>query len=375
MLDDGPRQRCCGPQHFEGAQVWQAVVRDGRGALLLVCACYQGFTLLAGRLLIAAPRHRQLLARVRSCRARIAVLAAGSGGDPLRGAELAVVTDLLDGAESPAGRRTAGRAVPGAPVTTMSLSKLAAGWRSLHGAERRLLLLEAGEETEARVRTVRLRLVATGLPADASLAAELAAASTAPGGAARPLLVAATELLDDREDGAAEREYEQQRVALWLAATGLGVVLVVGLVFGNGPTLLVGALGGFLSPLVGAVRSQRPSPRGVPVLAPVGGALAAVGGLLLVRTLADPRLGLLGEVFLENSWGAPARPIALAIALLSGLSGGAFARLALAAAGRPDTAPGRGATPGQGAVPGRGALVGRDGTAVRSGGPGAGPVR
>ncbi|MER5215820.1 hypothetical protein ABT063_36175 [Streptomyces sp. NPDC002838] len=99
-------------------------------------------------------------------------------------------------------------------------------------------------------------------------------------------------------------------------------------------TMLLGALGGFLSPAIGVMRSQGPSSWGVLVLAPVGGALAAVGGLLLVRMLADPDLNVLGQVFLENSWGAPERPIALAIALLFGFSGTLFSRLALTATGQ-----------------------------------------
>ncbi|MEN8655055.1 hypothetical protein ABCR94_31840 [Streptomyces sp. 21So2-11] len=93
--------------------------------------------------------------------------------------------------------------------------------------------------------------------------------------------------------------------------TGLGAALLIGVVLDHRLTMLVGALGGFLSPVIGVMRSQRPSSWGVLVLAPVGGALAAVGGLLLVRMLADPELNLLGEVFLDNSWGAPAQPIAL----------------------------------------------------------------
>ena len=80
---------------------------------------------------------------------------------------------------------------------------------------------------------------------------------------------------------------------------------------------------------------------GVLVLAPVGGALAAPGGLLLVRMLADPELNLLGQVFLHSSWDAPAQPIALAIALLFGFSGTLFSRLALAATGQLVPASGR----------------------------------
>ncbi|CAM5413106.1 hypothetical protein [Streptomyces aurantiogriseus] len=120
------------------------------------------------------------------------------------------------------------------------------------------------------------------------------------------LVLAAAQRVHELEDSAAERDYDQQRVALWLALTGLCAVLLIGRVLDHRETILLGALGGFLSPVVGVMRSQRPSSWGVLVLAPVGGALAAVGGLLLVRMLADPDLNLLGQVFLENSWGARA---------------------------------------------------------------------
>lgn len=193
--------------------------------------------------------------------------------------------------------------------------------------------LQPPGETTARLRALRLRLAATGLPGDAELAAEIAAAP-ATGPEAAALLGAATEYLHDREDAEAEREYEQQRTALWLATTGLGAVFLIGVTLGHHPTMVLGALGGFLSPVVGVMRSQRPASWGILVLAPVGGALAAVGGLLLVRMLADPELNLLGHVFLDNSWNAPARPIALAIALLFGFSGTLFSRLALTATGQ-----------------------------------------
>ncbi|MFE9844907.1 hypothetical protein [Streptomyces goshikiensis] len=109
-------------------------------------------------------------------------------------------------------------------------------------------------------------------------------------------------------------------------------MLLLGLALDHRLSMLLGGLGGFLSPLLGAMRSQRPTSGGVLVLAPVGGALAAPGGLLLVRMLADPELNLLGQVFLHNSWGAPAQPIA--VALLFGFSGTLFSGLALAATGQ-----------------------------------------
>ncbi|MFJ5631630.1 hypothetical protein ACIQF5_03130 [Streptomyces goshikiensis] len=123
-------------------------------------------------------------------------------------------------------------------------------------------------------------------------------------------------------------------------------MLLLGFALDYRLSMLLGGLGGFLSPLIGMMRSQRPTSWGVLVLAPVGGALAAPGGLLLVGMLADPELNLLGQVFLHNSWGAPAQPISLAVALLFGFSGTLFSRLALAATGQLAPTAGRTARPG-----------------------------
>ncbi|MFJ3879028.1 hypothetical protein ACIPW5_16350 [Streptomyces sp. NPDC090077] len=304
------------------------LVREGRWALWLVCGCYLVVVYITSRGLIAAPRYRHLQARIHDCRARTAVCAAG----PAQGsAALQAVTDRLDRLDR--NGQVVWRLLPRRWVVAIPLSKLAPAWRVLHEAESQLLRLEGPEEIAVRVRALRLRLASDHDPAHRALAAELAAHSGDPA-AGRTLLIAVGEQLAREEDEAFEREYELQRIALWLALTGLGAVLLIGLVLDHRLSLLLGGLGGFLSPLIGVMRAQRPASWGVLVLAPVGGALAAPGGLLLVRMLADPELNLLGQVFLDNSWGAPARPISLAIALLFGFSGTLFSRLALAATGQ-----------------------------------------
>ncbi|GAA3384922.1 hypothetical protein [Streptomyces racemochromogenes] len=304
------------------------LVREGRWALWLVCGCYLVVVYITSRGLIAAPRYRMLQARIHDCRARADVCAAGPGG---RSAALGAVTERLDRLER--NGQVAWRLLPHRWVVAIPLSKLASAWRVLHEAESQLLRLEEPGEITLRVHALRLRLASEPDPTLRPLAAELA---PRPGDAAaeRALLIAVTEQLSRQEDEAFEREYELQRIALWLALTGLGAVLLIGLVLDHRLSLLLGGLGGFLSPLIGVMRAQRPASWGVLVLAPVGGALAAPGGLLLVRMLADPELNLLGQVFLDNSWGASARPIALAIALLFGFSGTLFSRLALAATGQ-----------------------------------------
>ncbi|MFI9810434.1 hypothetical protein ACIHEJ_40265 [Streptomyces sp. NPDC052301] len=244
---------------------------------------------------------------------------------------LTAVTERLDALER--NGQVVWRLLPRHSVVAIPLSKLSAAWRTVHEAETQLLRLEPQEEIALRAQSLRLRLITDPGPVNDRLVRELAE-HHGDVSSERAILVAAMEQLHDTEDTEYEREYELQRTALWLALTGLGAVLLIGLVFDHRLSMLVGGLGGFLSPLIGVMRSQRPSSWGVLVLAPVGGALAAPGGLLLVRMLADPELNLLGRVFLENSWSAPSRPISLAIALLFGFSGTLFSRLALAATGQ-----------------------------------------
>ncbi|MFE6825770.1 hypothetical protein [Streptomyces sp. NPDC057690] len=303
---------------------------DGWG-LELVCVCYLLIVYITSRGLIAAPRYRLLQARLRDCRARAGYLDGTCGdGSPEKAAVAAVAGRLADLEQ---GGTVVWRLSSRHGVIAIPLSKLAAAWRALHAAERRLLGAEPLEEVLAQRELLLIQLAATGDPVDEALAVKLAAAE-AGSTQARALVLAAAQRVHDLEDDAAERDYDQQRIALWLALTGLCAILLIGRVLDHRETMLLGALGGFLSPVIGAMRSQRSSSWGVLVLAPVGGALAAIGGLLLVRMLADPDLNLLGQVFYENSWTAPTRPIALATALLFGFSGTLFSRLALAATGQ-----------------------------------------
>ncbi|MGW4567317.1 hypothetical protein ACWEN3_34670 [Streptomyces sp. NPDC004561] len=311
-------------------------MRDIGWGLGLSCVGYMLIVYITSRGLIAAPRYRLLQARVRDCRARAEALAVLSGDDLTARAELASVTSRLDDLEK--GGTVVWRLSSRFGVIAIPLSKTAAAWRVLHTAERRLLGIETEEEFRVQRQAFRRVLAASAAPEDTALAERLAqdseagAAAAAPG--ARALVLAAAQRVHDLEDTASEQDYEQQRIALWLALTGLCAILLIGRVFDHRETMLLGALGGFLSPVIGVLRSQRASSWGVLVLAPVGGALAAVGGLLLVRMLADPELNLLGQVFLENSWNAPTRPMALAMALLFGFSGTLFSRLALTATGQ-----------------------------------------
>ncbi|WP_091297758.1 hypothetical protein [Amycolatopsis xylanica] len=126
-------------------------------------------------------------------------------------------------------------------------------------------------------------------------------------------------------------ELENQRIALWLAGVGLLFVFTLSLgTHAHQPSLLLGAIGGFLAPLVKINNGQRAASWGVMVLSPVGGALTAIGGLLLVRLLSDDKVNVLGPVLRDNSWEHPTTALALSLALLFGFSGRLFSKLAIA---------------------------------------------
>ena len=116
---------------------------------------------------------------------------------------------------------------------------------------------------------------------------------------------------------------------MWLALVGLWGIIAIGSMFGYLPVMLVGAIGGFLAPIIDA---RNPDPKqatwGVRVLSPVGGALTAVGGLLVVAFLAE--VGVLAGSF-KAVVQQPPSTTALALALLFGFSGRLFSSMAITA--------------------------------------------
>jgi hypothetical protein len=145
------------------------------------------------------------------------------------------------------------------------------------------------------------------------------------------------QLCDANEKAHLRAELDSERTAIWLLLVGLLGITGIAAAFNHETTMLVGAVGGFLSPTVESLTSRdaRSSSWGIMILSPVGGALTAIGGLLLVGLLSADGVGLLGEVF-TNSWGNPNSVVALALALLFGFSGQLFSRPAISAASQLD---------------------------------------
>ncbi|MEU5260374.1 hypothetical protein [Amycolatopsis sp. NPDC021455] len=132
-------------------------------------------------------------------------------------------------------------------------------------------------------------------------------------------------------------------MAVLLTAMGLAGIVLTACALGHPLILLLGAMGGYLAPVVSALTGRERASWGLLVLSPVAGALTAVGGLLLVRVLSDPHLNVLGSVFYDSanfytgfSNTAQESPFTLALALLFGFSGRLFSRLALSASSQLD---------------------------------------
>lgn len=123
---------------------------------------------------------------------------------------------------------------------------------------------------------------------------------------------------------------------LWLTATGLLLIVTLVGTLGHWQLLLVGAAAAFLSRLWRAIRSIK-----LPtdywsywvtlMLAPIAGALAAYGGLLLLTLLQA--LGILGKSVSFAFWNNPSRPETLAVAFLLGFSERLLDRFATGAEG------------------------------------------
>ncbi len=175
-----------------------------------------------------------------------------------------------------------------------------------------------------------MRLGESDKAAEEALRAKFDDAATHPI-AQRNIIGRADELCHLREDDALRAEFDRERASLWLALVGLWGVIAIGSMLDHVWTMLLGAIGGFLAPLIDSCMSAaKQSTWGVRVLSPVGGALTAVGGLLVVRFLASKDVKVLGEVF-QGVWVTPPTPVALALALLFGFSGKMFPDMAITA--------------------------------------------
>ncbi|ABH00186.1 hypothetical protein RHA1_ro09143 (plasmid) [Rhodococcus jostii RHA1] len=297
-----------------------------RVVLVAICLGYFVIILITNRGLIAAPRYRLLRSQIKDLRDRACIMIEQAGAEPhARSAYVSILMSLnnLKGSKRHPVLERLGW------VFNVPLTKLVADIQRLNALQRRLVHLVPGDELSAYAEPILLKLSALDQDTEQRLRTLLGDATTP---ATRRIIEGAHKLVHEREEEGLAAELENTRITLWLAIVGLCGIIAVGIALGHEQTMLLGALGGFLAPAVTTLTGKRASSSwGVMVLSPVGGALTAVGGLLLVRFLSDPRINILGSVFLDNSWDAPYTPIALALALLFGFSGRLFSSMAISA--------------------------------------------
>lgn len=133
----------------------------------------------------------------------------------------------------------------------VNLNELMAIQQTLNGLSRQQAFLVPNDDLPSYAEAIFLRLGETDNAANEALRAGFNGPSTTPN--ARRILVArADELCHARDDAALRAEYDRQRASLWLALVGLWGVIAIGSVLGHIETMLMGAIGGFLAPLIDA---------------------------------------------------------------------------------------------------------------------------
>lgn len=287
--------------------------------LIVVMVTSRGF--------IAAPLRRVLDGQVDRMLDEVDVFVARNPDDKVAVAAHKSLKSTLSGLKPDRSKR--GRQRPWLWMVDSPLTQMYALQRQLNAVQRGLVDLVKDDALDGYAGPLLHQLSKVDAKAAQALT-EKFEKTTDPEGK-RYIIRYAHELLQSGKEKDLAVELEDQRIALWLAMVGLlGVLIIAFVTRQHQVSLLFGAVGGFLAPLVRISTGRRASSWGVMVLSPVGGALTAVGGLLLVRLLSDENINVLGQVFRDNSWDRPDSVLALALAVLFGFSGRLFSSLAIA---------------------------------------------
>ena len=276
--------------------------------------------------LIAAPIRAQCRARTSELKTEMEALSLGGPEATAAMQLLDEVTELLSlSGEGRRARRPAWVArdwlVWGRGVEVEALDRLDA-------AQRLVAMSLPEEQVRARLVVVRASLqrlkgpqaVALGTVIDKALEAGAARPESTPKLRGALLAEALHEL---HRESRIKRDLDWQRKGLWLAFSGLVMIIVLAAALGRPEIFLVGAVGAFLSRLYRGLRAaDTPAAywsNWVPLmLGPIAGALAAYGGILLIELLRD--FDLLGTALDDVSWDHPRRAATLAVAFLFGFS-------------------------------------------------------
>ena len=298
---------------------WQAF-----WVLLLVGLLYLVVITLTYNWMIAGPRRWLLKSQIERIRAAIAVC---RNPDPPEADSVGKIRDWLDTSLTDVSDSlSTGRRL----FSTVPLNELMSIQQDLNALSRQQAYLVRNDDLPMYAESIFLRLGKDDVASEKSLRARFEIQLGNPSGR-RIVIAQADELCHARDDVAMRAEYDRQRASLWLALVGLLGVIAVGSALDHVVTMLIGAVGGFLAPLVNATAPDtHQSTWGVRVLSPVGGALTAVGGLLIVDFLATESVDLLGAAF-RGTWSNPTSVASLTIALLFGFSGKMFSSMAITA--------------------------------------------
>lgn len=228
----------------------------------------------------------------------------------------------------------------------------------LCAAERLLCRFLPEPEVDARLRRARPGIAASSTTSATALVARIDAVLDPTGASSLAAKRALLELTVDASptDGV---NFVWHRKSMWLMMTGLVFAVVGAFAFGHAQLLFFGAFGAFLSRVWRAVRADETPQKYwaywyTLFLAPVAGAFAAFGGLLILEVLRSA--DLLGTSFDNMGWSTPSAPATLGIAFLLGFSERLLDRLAKqgeqASLPTPADSPDLGETPQQnGATP------------------------
>jgi hypothetical protein len=227
------------------------------------------------------------------------------------------------------------------------------GWRLVHEAERVLVQILPKEQLRWRLQSAKADLAAImseseqAKTAMTELTTLVNAAQNAKTAEAdlKACLQEVLRLVFTARDNFYEELVNWHNKALFLIATGIGLVLFLALANCHPMLLLLGAVGGFLGRLTRSLQAGKfPVDYGAYwttlFLSPIAGALAAWAGVLLIGVLSQDDIKLLGTAFAQVSFPDTASPLknpTMAAAFLLGFSERFFMRIVSTLEGRSES--------------------------------------
>jgi hypothetical protein len=225
----------------------------------------------------------------------------------------------------------------------VGVSKVQAGWRTVHAIEDDQLITLDSHKVNERLKTLVTRLAAIEGDEAKSFKERIDEALQPVSGAAaldldgrRALLREASMFRHNYADSKYEDNAGLLGKALFLTLIALAIAVALAATFDRESWLLLGAAGGLISRLSRVAR-RRPSPSDYGaewsslILSPAGGAVAGWVGVLIMVALSNPPFDAVSNEFSEL-WDDPKKPLGLVLAFAFGFSERLFSRLTRSAA-------------------------------------------